>query len=737
MLYSLLGLALGAAVNNTGLEFRLFSKNATRIEVCLFEEALQKDAVKCYPLHAQGDDTWWLKVSSEELKAAGLSKARQKKLFYGYRVWGPNWEYDPSWRPGSLAGFHADVDARGNRFNPNKLALDPYALEISHGFESLDDVTVFETGALHRGRDSAPFAPKGVILPRSSSNLKVAKPNRPFKDESIYEVHVKGFTMADSSIDPALRGTYKGAAMKARYLKSLGITAVEFLPVQSKVSMRNYPNYWGYMTLGYFAPERSYSFDKSPGGPTNEFREMVEEFHRHGIKVYVDVVYNHTGEGGTKADDPTNSSIYSFRGIDNSTYYELAPDKAHYMDNTGCGHNIATYLEPVRNFVMDSLKYWKEELGVDGYRFDLAPVLGNSPRNGRFHFDSQDPRGILQRAVIELPVRPEAGGDGVDLISEPWGVGDGTFVQGQFPKGWSEWNAQTFRDPIRSFFNKRGIEPVKVGQLADAISGSSSLFSGGDRRPWNSVNIVTAHDGFTLKDLFSFNDKNNNQPWPYGPSDGGENNNRSWDAGGDPFLQRQLARTAIFAMLLSAGVPHITGGDEFLRTVRGNNNPWNLDSTGNYLDWNSLSANVTHLNFVKGLLQFRNEHPALRPSQFFKGRDVNGNGLKDIAWYSSAGAELSAADFDRTNGFIAFRLDTSADATGVRSIFAALNADGKGVDVKLPAPALGYRWHRVADTAAWFESKNNIHSKGFEEPVDRDYGMHGQCALLMVEKKNP
>jgi glycogen operon protein len=736
MLKSLIGVLLGASFTHVGLEFKLFSQNATRVEVCLFSEAIGQDPVKCIPLIQQpSEHVWWLGLTTDELKALGLSRAQQKRLLYGYRIWGPNWEYQPAWKPGSSVGFHADVDAHGNRFNPNKLVLDPYALEISHGLEDVDDVTVFESGALHRTRDSAPFAPKGVILPRHNPELRVPKPGRAFKDEVIYEVHVKGFTMADSVIDQRLRGTYKGAALKAPYLKDLGVTAVEFLPVQSKVSMRNQSNYWGYMTLGYFAPERSYAFDKSPGGPTREFREMVEEFHRHGIKVYVDVVYNHTGEGGARADDPAVSSIYSFRGIDNATYYELAPDQAHYMDNTGCGHNFATFREPVRDFIMDSLRYWKDELGVDGYRFDLAPVLGNVPRNGRFHFDGEDPRGVLKRAVNELPVRPEAGGDGVDLISEPWGVGEGTFVQGLFPKGWSEWNAETFRDPLRSFFNKRGIEAVRVGQVADAISGSSSLFSGGDRRPWNSVNIITAHDGFTLKDLFSFNDKQNNQPWPYGPSDGGENNNRSWDAGGDPSLQRQMARTAMMAMLLSAGVPHITGGDEFLRTLHGNNNPWNLDSIGNYLDWSTLSANQNHLNFMRGILRFRNEHPALRPDRFFQGRDLNGNGLKDIAWYTSDGREMTSADFDRTNGFIAYRLDTSTDSTGVRSIYAAFNAEGAGMSLKLPAPAAGYQWHRVADTDAWFETKGNVHPPGSEEVINGEYGMHPRCALLLVEKR--
>jgi glycogen operon protein len=406
------------------------------------------------------------------------------------------------------------------------------------------------------------------------------------------------------------------------------------------------------------------------------------------------------------------------------------------MDNTGCGHNFATFREPVRDFIMDSLKYWKDAMGVDGYRFDLAPVLGNVPRNGRFHFDGEDPRGVLKRAVNELPVRPEGGGSGVDLISEPWGVGEGTFVQGQFPKGWSEWNAQAFRDPVRSFYNKRGIEQVKIGSMANAVAGSASIFNGGNRKPWNSVNIVTSHDGFTLKDLFSYNQKRNNQPWPYGPSDGGDDNNRSWDQGGDPVKQRQLARTAMMTMILSAGIPHINAGDEFLRTLHGNNNPWNLDGVGNYLQWDTLVQNQKNVSFVRELLRFRAENPVLRPAEFFSGRDFNGNGLKDLTWYSVTGNELRQDDFARGDAFMAYRLDTSEFKNGkVRSIYVALNSDFKGAAVKLPQPAPGYAWHRVADTAAWFESQGNIHPAGREERLkNNSYDMHERCALLLVEK---
>lgn len=725
---------LGACLTTTGLQFRLFSQNATHMEVCLYREVQNQDAVRCFPLFRDpASNLWSVQVSEKELANLKLKKS---PIYYGYRVWGPNWPYDPLWRPGTEIGFIADVDSDGHRFNPNKLSLDPYALEISHGMDQVTDMTIFETGPLHRTRDSARSAPKGVIIPQVLGPHKLPKPTRALKDDVIYEVHVKGLTKNDPSIPSPWRGTYKGAGMKAAYLKDLGVTAVEFLPVHQKVSDRNNPNYWGYMTLGYFAPERSYSYDQSPGGPTTEFREMVEEFHRHGIKVIIDVVYNHTGEGGANAEMPAHSSIYSFRGIDNAVYYELTPQKDMYMDNTGCGHNFATFREPVRQFIMDSLGYWKNVMGVDGFRFDLAPVLGNVPRNGRFFFDGEDPRGVLKRAVSELPGRPAGGGEGVDLIAESWGVGDGTFVQGRFPVGWSEWNAEGFRDHIRQYYNKRGFEPVTIGQLANAISGSASIFQGGGRKPWNSVNILTTHDGFTARDLFSHNDKNNNQPWPFGPSDGGENHNRSWDQGGDPVLQRQLTRTALMTLLLSAGTPHLNGGDEFYRTLRGNNNPWNLDSVANYLQWDTLAENLKLKEFVKFLLSFRAQNPALRPAEFYTGRDQNHNGLKDVTWYSSEGQELRLKEFDRTGGFLAYRLDASefAGRSPVRSIFIAMNADFHKVNVKLPPPAPGHAWFRVADTAAWFEAEGNFHPPGQETRLGYDYEMHSRCELLLVEK---
>jgi glycogen operon protein len=248
--------------------------------------------------------------------------------------------------------------------------------------------------------------------------------------------------------------------------------------------------------------------------------------------------------------------------------------------------------------------------------------------------------------------------------------------------------------------------------------------------------LITAHDGFTLRDLFSYNHKQNNQPWPYGPSDGGEDNNRSWDQGGDPEMQRQLTRTALMTLLLSAGTPHLTGGDEFYRTQRGNNNPWNLDSMGNYLQWDTLGENIQLQKFVQFLLQFRKRHPVLRPATFYKGRDMNGNGLKDMTWYSANGKEMTPAGFDRTNGFIAYRLDASeVSKSQVRSIFVALNSEFKDVKVTLPPPAAGYAWHRVADTAAWFEADGNFHPEGQEPKIGREYNMHERCELLLIEKR--
>ncbi|HVH80829.1 MAG TPA: isoamylase, partial [Stellaceae bacterium] len=575
---------LGARYDTSGsnIIFRVYSSRATRIELDLFATAYGAPEAATFLPTKGTDNVWSVTVPVAALKTAGITGA----VYYGYRAWGPNWPYDPAWTKGSAAGFVADVDVAGSRFNPNKLLFDPYARELSHDpiNPQNNDGTAFASGAPYRSIDSGPKASKGIVFAPDTASTG-AKPTRAQKDDIIYEVHLRGLTQADPSIPAAERGTYRGAARKADDLAKLGITAVEFLPVQETQNDANdvVPdttagvNYWGYSTLAYFAPDRRYATDRSPGGPTREFKDMVRTFHEHGIKIFIDVVYNHTGEGGAwSGNDKTTYNLLSFRGLDNPTYYELTADEQFSWDNTGVGGNFNTDNPIAQNLIVDSLAYWRDAIGVDGFRFDLAAVLGNTCQSGCFNFDKMNPNNALNRIVRELPPRPAGGGDGIDLIAEPWAIGDGTYQVGGFPSGWSEWNGE-YRDTLRQAQNKLGVAQVSVATLATRFAGSSDLYQNNGRAPWNSINFMVAHDGFTLNDLYSCNSPNNGQPWPYGPSDGGSTDNNSWDQGGAATDQRRAARTGLAFLMLSAGTPMITGGDEHLRSLRCNNNPYNLD----------------------------------------------------------------------------------------------------------------------------------------------------------------
>src|SRR5580704_8910298 len=465
---------------NSNIVFRVYSSRATRVELDIFAVDYGAPEVATYSLTKDADDVWSVTVPVSALQAAGATGT----VFYGYRAWGPNWPYSSSWVKGSAAGFIADVDASGNRFNPNKLLFDPYALELSHDpiNPNNSDGTVFASGARYRTLDTGPKATKGIVLAIDTSSVG-AKPTRAQKDDIIYEVHVRGLTEADTSIPAAYRGTYRGAALKVGYLASLGVTAVEFLPVQETQNDANdvVPdstagvNYWGYSTLNYFAPDRRYASDRSAGGPTREFKAMVKAFHDAGIKVFIDVVYNHTGEGGAwNPTDTTVYNLYSFRGLDNPTYYSLTADMQSSWDNTGVGGNFNTYNPIAQNLIIDSLAYWRDTMGVDGFRFDLASVLGNTCQDGCFNFDKLDPNNALNRIVRELGPRPAAGGAGVDLIAEPWAIGGNSYQVGGFPTGWSEWNG-LYRDTLRAAQNELGVVPVSVVTLATRFSGSADL----------------------------------------------------------------------------------------------------------------------------------------------------------------------------------------------------------------------------------------------------------------------
>ena len=742
--WALFASPVGAAINASQLgasydatrsnaKFKVYSSRATRIELYLYSSATGATEKARYLMTLGSGGVWSLSISTATLNSIGLSGT----LYYGYRAWGPNWPYNASWSKGSAAGFIADVDASGNRFNPNKLLSDPYALELSHdpSTPTMNNGTIYASGALYRNLDSGASAPKGIVLAGDTQSTGT-KPTRAFKDDIVYEVHLRGLTRNDSGIAAAYRGTYKGAGLKAAYLAGLGVTAVEFLPLQETQNDTNEldpnsdagDNYWGYMTLNYFAPDRRFAYDKSAGGPTREFKEMVKAFHDHGIKVLIDVVYNHTGEGGAwSSTDKTTYNVMSMRGLDNRTYYSLTSDFQNSWDNTGVGGNYNTHNPVAQNLIIDSLAYWRNTLGVDGYRFDLASVLGNTCEHGCYNFDKMDAANALNRIVAELPPRPAAGGSGTDLIAEPWAIGGNSYQVGGFPTGWAEWNG-IYRDTVRRAQNKLGSAAVTPGQLASRFAGSSDLYGDDGRKPWHSVNFLTAHDGFTLKDLYGCNGKNNGQAWPFGPSDGGEDNNDSWDQGGIAADQRKAARNGLALMLVSAGVPMMVGGDEALRGLNCNNNPYNLDSSANWLNWSWNTDQANFQAFSKAMIAFRKAHPALRPAGFYSSADNNGNAMEQLRWFKPNGSVADAAYFNDANSHaLAWRIDGSELGDSASAIYIAHNAWSAQVDFTLPWPGTGKSWYRVTDTCTWAEGAGQVRAPGAEDPVGAEFANYGLC----------
>ncbi|MHB0971507.1 MAG: glycogen debranching protein [Thermoanaerobaculia bacterium] len=740
-------LSLGARYDATqaNITFRVYSSRATRVEVWIYKYASGYQEKVRYVLTKNTTTNVWSKTASvSTLKNTyGISGT----VYYGYRAWGPNWPYNSSWTKGSTIGFIRDVDAEGNRFNPNKLLLDPYAREISHDptTPTMNDGTIYASGSSYRAIDTGSRAPKGIVLASDSTSIGT-RPARALKDDIVYEVHVRGLTMNDTSIASTLRGTYAGAAQKASYLASLGVTAVELLPLQETQNATNDldptsttgDNYWGYMTLNFFAPDRRYSSDKTPGGPTRELKNMVKAFHDAGIKVLVDVVYNHTGEGGLwSPTDATTANVISWRGLDNPTYYSLTSDMQFYWDNTGTTGNFNTFNTTAQNLIVDSLAYWKDTLGVDGFRFDLATVLGNTCQHGCFNYDKLNSGTALNRIVAEMPARPAAGGAGVDWIAEPWAIGGGTYQVGNFPAGWAEWNDK-FRDSLRKDQNKMGAENVTPGELATRFSGSSDLYGDDGRKPWHSVNFMVAHDGFTLDDLYGCNAKNNSQPWPWGPSDGGSDSNNSWDQAGIAADQRKAARNGMAFLALSAGMPMMTGGDEALRSIQCNNNPYNLDSSANWLSWSWDSDQSTFKTFTERLLAFRKAHPALRPQNFYSSIDNNGNVMEQLRWFKPDGNVPDAAYWnDSNNHAIAWRIDGSELGDSASAIYVAYNGWSGDVTFTLPWPGSGRAWYRVMDTSPWNEGPNTVVLPGTETFIGGEwtaYTLKGRAVLLLVAK---
>jgi isoamylase len=739
-------MSLGASYNSgqTDITFRVYSSQATRVVLYLYTAGYGVQESLTEVLSPAGSNVWAVTVPVSTIKNAGITGT----VYYGYRAWGPNWTYSSSWTKGSSVGFISDVDANGNRFNPNKLLLDPYALEVSQDplNASNQNADIFASGASYRDTDSGIYAPKGIVLSGSAVSTGT-KPTRAQKDDVVYEVHVRGLTKQDPNTASEYQGTYYGAGLKAPYLKSLGITAVEFQPMQETQNDANDvipdsdadQNYWGYSTEDFFAPDRRYAYNKAPGGPTAEFQGMVAAFHNQGIKVYMDVVYNHTNEGGTwTGSDPTTATVYSWRGLDNTTYYELTSGNQYFYDDTGTGGNFNTYNTVAQNMIVDSIAYWTNTMGIDGFRFDLGAALGNNCLNGSyesaapncpnggFNFDTGDSNVALNRILREFTVRPSTGGSGLDLYAEPWtAVAD---YQGDLPLGWSEWNG-VYENTFRQAQNELGNMTISIGQDATNFTGSSNIFQSSGRSPWNSTNYMDVHDGLTLNDVYSCNGSNNTQAWPWGPSDGGTSTNYSWNQGGAALDERRAARTGLAFDMLSAGTPLMEGGDEFLRTIQCNNNAYNLDSSGNWLDYTWTSDQSNFDNFATRAIAFRLAHPALRPVTWYTSSQV--------VWYEPSGAVATTSYWDNTSNYaIAYTVNGSS-FSDANSMYIAFNGWSGSVTFTLPTPPTGTNWYRVTDTCDWNDGANTWVTPGNETLIGgggSTYSQCGQSLLLLISK---
>jgi len=580
----------------------LFSEVAERVELCLFddigaERRIDLPEVTAYCWHGY---------------VPGVRPGQR----YGYRVHGP---YDP---------------ARGQRCQPAKLLLDPYARAIEGQPRWGQELFAYRLGGPEGDlepdhTDSAAAMPKSVVVDDAYDWTGDRPPRTPWHRTVIYEAHVKGLTMRHPGVPEELRGTYTGLAQPAvvEHLRGLGITAIELQPVHQFVHgghllERGLRNYWGYNTIGFFAPHQEYACGGGRGAQVREFKEMVHALHLAGLEVILDVVYNHTAEGNHLG--PT----LSLRGIDDAAYYRHTQDPRYYMDYTGTGNSLNMRHPHVLQLIMDSLRYWVSEMHVDGFRFDLAATLARELHDvdrlsSFFDLIQQDP--VLR---------------GVKLIAEPWDVGDGGYQVGNFPPLWSEWNGR-FRDTVRDFW--RGADRT-LPELAGRLTGSSDLYESSGRRPYNSINFVTAHDGFTLRDLVSYDQKHNEAN---GPDPGGEDHNRSWNHGvegptDDPAIlavRSRQQRNCIATLVLSQGVPMLLGGDELGRTQHGNNNAYCQDNELSWLDWGS--ADVALREFTRRVLELRREHPIFQRRRWFQGRPIRGSGVRDIAWLDLTGQEMA------------------------------------------------------------------------------------------------
>ena len=664
---------LGSTYDGAGTNFALFSDVAERVELCLLDREDNETRINIEEVDAH---IWHCYIP-------GIQPGQR----YGYRVYGP---YDP---------------ANGHRCDPNKLLVDPYAKAFDGEFDghpSLFSYDITDPGN-PEGRnteDSLGHTMKSVVINPFFDWANDRAPRTPYHETVIYEAHVKGMTMTHPDVPDNLRGTYAGLAHPAiiSYLKDLGITAIELMPVHQflqddRLRELGLRNYWGYNSFGFFAPHQEYAAARKPGGAVAEFKNMVRAFHEAGIEVILDVVYNHTAEGNHLG--PT----IAFRGIDNDSYYRLVDDsKAHYMDYTGTGNSLNVRDPHSLQMIMDSLRYWVEEMHVDGFRFDLASTLARELHDVDrlatfFDLVQQDP--VVSR---------------VKLIAEPWDVGEGGYQVGNFPTLWTEWNGK-YRDTVRDFW--RG-EPSTLGEFASRLTGSSDLYAHNGRRPTASINFVTAHDGFTLNDLVSYNSKHN---LANGEDDrDGESHNRSWNCGvegptDDPAINQlrdQQRRNFLTTLLLSQGTPMIAHGDEIARTQQGNNNVYCQDNELSWINWDFVNTNADLLEFTKRLIRIRKNHPVFRRRRFLAGDPFGFDAAdRDIAWLVPSGRLMTQGDWEFAFGkslmvYLNGRSIVEPDRRGQKveddSFLLMFNAHYDSIDFTIPGKQFGVSWKLIVDT---------------------------------------
>ena len=665
---------LGASYDGAGVNFALFSQVAQKVELCLFDEEDRETRVE---MTEQNSYVWHNYLP-------GIQPGQR----YGYRVYGP---YDP---------------AKGLRCNPNKLLLDPYAKAIegnidgdeslySYWFKSPEDVTSMNT------LDSAPHTMKSAVVNPYFDWGNDQHPNISYHDSVIYEAHVRGMTNLNLDVPPDIRGTYAGLAYPSviEYLRKLGVTAIELMPIHQFVNdsflqEKGLSNYWGYNTIGFFAPHNAYSSSGQRGEQVNEFKSMVKAYHRAGMEVILDVVYNHTAEGNNLG--PT----LSFKGIDNGAYYRLVDnDRRHYFDTTGTGNSLLMRSPHALQLITDSLRYWVTEMHVDGFRFDLAATLARQ-------FQEVDKLSAFFDIVEQDPVISR-----VKLIAEPWDLGSGGYQVGGFPSSWSEWNGR-YRDCVRDFWRS---QPSTLPEFASRLMGSSDLYQMNGRRPVASVNFITAHDGFTMNDLVSYNEKHNDANGE-GNRDG-ESNNRSWNCGVEGpttikdvnDLRQQQMRNMFATLLCSQGIPMICGGDEVARTQQGNNNAYCQDNAISWTNWDLDDSQKDLLEFVSKLIHLRLEHPVLHRHRFFTGREPGDpdDKIPQVEWMDHTGSIMDMEDWSNTHAFsVMIYLNGSdipeADWYGNQMVdnnfILIFNAHYEPIMFTLPDERYGKKWRLVVDT---------------------------------------